>query len=663
MFRFDSIKVHNFRQYQNIELAFPKTTGCDIHVLIASNGIGKTNLLNSINWCLYADEPHTSGERKVSGDEEDKLPICNTVALIKAKEEGETSVPVKVSIYASEGDYRYEFIRERYFDPDTYMQKGADIFRVIETLADGSTKIREGEDATDIVELTMPRNIRQYFFFDSEQLIDYIDVGADRENNLKKSIYAISGVDAVKGAIDRLETIENEIRKKLKSFDPQLEKKTDAVAKAKENLDRAKQDILDCKEQISISEQEIEAANSFIDGQESVVEDNRKFNENQELIKRLEVQREEIRKEFQQFIRKYMTLLSLYSINKSANDYIEERLSADNLKTNINVEAIEDSLAHHECRLCTQGIPHDIEDDLRALVQKFKSNISLQLLSRISNDIRRSLDIFDYEEKKRELYKKADDCEERMLELETENVKLNERIKRASDVEDISAYIEQRDRNVALLQDNVYKRRKLEEQLPQLEKAYADCKQELDDAMSNDEEAQKQKKRLQFIGRALTYSADIQAEIVDGIKSKMQDNAMDLFLQLIWKKDTYDHIELDDSFKIKLYDKLTKRSCFGSASAGEKQLMALAFTIALHNVSGYDNLLFIDTPVGRISDDNRRNFAKALLDVSKKKQLILAFTSAEFSSEVSSILTDDTISSKKVLTADASERNTLIKGE
>ena len=151
MFRFDSVTLHNFRQYQDIILEFPQNTGCDIHVLIASNGIGKTSLLNSLNWCLYADEPHTSGGQKTTDSRDDVLPVCNTVALVNAKNAGEASVPVSINICASEGAYTYEFYRERYFDPVTFMQKGADLFRVTETLPDGSTQIHENENANDIV--------------------------------------------------------------------------------------------------------------------------------------------------------------------------------------------------------------------------------------------------------------------------------------------------------------------------------------------------------------------------------------------------------------------------------------------------------------------------------------------------------------------------------
>lgn len=127
---------------------------------------------------------------------------------------------------------------------------------------------------------------------------------------------------------------------------------------------------------------------------------------------------------------------------------------------------------------------------------------------------------------------------------------------------------------------------------------------------------------------------------------------MELFDSLIWKKDTYGRVELDANFRLKLYHKVTMTSCLNSCSAAEKELLALAFTLAVHEVSGYDNLLFIDTPVGRVSDENRENFAQVLLDISKKKQIILAFTPSEYSDEIRSVLNDSTVSSVSMLVTD-----------
>lgn len=160
------------------------------------------------------------------------------------------------------------------------------------------------------------------------------------------------------------------------------------------------------------------------------------------------------------------------------------------------------------------------------------------------------------------------------------------------------------------------------------------------------------REKYEFVSKAKDILAKIKNGIVSDITKQLENQTMELFDSLIWKKDTYGRVELDANFRLKLYHKVTMTSCLNSCSAAEKELLALAFTLAVHEVSGYDNLLFIDTPVGRVSDENRENFAQVLLDISKKKQIILAFTPSEYSDEIRSVLNDSTVSSVSMLVTD-----------
>ena len=61
--RFETIKISNYRQYRDVSFEFHKSTANDIHIIIASNGVGKTNVLNAINWCLYGDDKRKEMDR------------------------------------------------------------------------------------------------------------------------------------------------------------------------------------------------------------------------------------------------------------------------------------------------------------------------------------------------------------------------------------------------------------------------------------------------------------------------------------------------------------------------------------------------------------------------------------------------------------------------
>jgi DNA sulfur modification protein DndD len=78
--------------------------------------------------------------------------------------------------------------------------------------------------------------------------------------------------------------------------------------------------------------------------------------------------------------------------------------------------------------------------------------------------------------------------------------------------------------------------------------------------------------------------------------------------------------------------------CLGSISAAERELLALSFTLALHKISGFDSPILIDTPVSRVSDEHRENLGNVFSSISNHKQIILLFTPAEYSQDISKSL-------------------------
>jgi len=97
----------------------------------------------------------------------------------------------------------------------------------------------------------------------------------------------------------------------------------------------------------------------------------------------------------------------------------------------------------------------------------------------------------------------------------------------------------------------------------------------------------------------------------------------------------FSRIEIDEDFTFNLFDVYSEQ-CIGSCSAAERALLAIAFTISLQKASGHESLLFIDTPIGRVDVKNRVNFINVLSDVALQKQVILTFTTSEFTQEIRS---------------------------
>lgn len=197
------------------------------------------------------------------------------------------------------------------------------------------------------------------------------------------------------------------------------------------------------------------------------------------------------------------------------------------------------------------------------------------------------------------------------------------------------------------------------EEIRRLDKDILVTQEQLEQVAKGEARFSEMAEQISVAKEALAVVKGIETEITEDIRKRMEDETFNIFSNLIWKQNTYGRIELNEDYKLKLFH-VHDDSCLGSCSAAERELLALAFTLALHKVSHHESLLFIDTPVGRVSDDNRKCFAKSLISVSENKQLILTFTSSEYSAEISKYFDDSAASFNYLSTTD--ETTTISTG-
>jgi len=143
------------------------------------------------------------------------------------------------------------------------------------------------------------------------------------------------------------------------------------------------------------------------------------------------------------------------------------------------------------------------------------------------------------------------------------------------------------------------------------------------------------------------------------IREQIETESNKLFSKLIWKKESFDKIVIQEDYDINLLHSMGYE-CLGSISAAEREILALSFTLALHNISGFDAPILIDTPVGRVSDENRKNLGEIFTEVSKDKQTILLFTPSEYSADISVRLDQDS-STRHELKVTSRENETEIE--
>ena len=651
--RFESIKIHNYRQYRDLTFDFSLNGANDIHLVIATNGTGKTNLLNAINWCLYGDEPHASGAAVEGEEKADKLPLANIQSLSECRNNKDTVCMVSVVIEATDAGSKYTFTRTANISVGTELQAGKDKFEIGITAADGITKFCDGDAANEIICEKMPRKIREYFFFDGEQLLNYFGITGTNVSHLRDSIYEIAQVNIIdKSVIENLDSFIKKFQKQIKELSPNTNSIADEIDTIQKNIDSKEKEINTLTEQIAMAEEEIDKCNQLIKNTDTVVEDNKRFEGNKAEIKDKEAELITIKKELAKFIRQYLIKIMLRDVNTRTNKYIEMRQNDNDVSPVADIDILKKSIQTHKCAVCGENLAQATEHHFQELIQKYDSNISLQRLVEIKNDVRRGLDVSEYESAKKALFDRLNKASEKIRKLQEENEVLFKRISTVTGIEEIEAATHQREDNEKLRDSNREKIGKYKEQLESMRKKLQEKNKEYSDALAANQACKEIREKYEFVQRAKDLLVKIKNGIVTDITTQLEGKTMELFDALIWKKGTYGRVELDANFRLKLYHKITMSSCLNSCSAAEKELLALAFTLAVHEVSGYDNLLFIDTPVGRVSDENRENFAQVLLEISKKKQIILAFTPSEYSEEIKSVLNDSTASTVSKLVTD-----------
>lgn len=641
--RFEAIEIRNFRQYKSLNFNFKRNSTYDLHIIEGSNGMGKTNILNAIAWCLYGDEPHL-------GDQSRSLPKLNLDAKEQAMRLGQEFCTVSVKIYAYDNDVLLIYERQLPVKVSTNFEQ-EELFTVTVTDKSGDSKIFEKDEAKEYVNLYMPEKIREYFYFDGEQLHNYFIT--DRSTKIKDSIHAVSQVELLTSIKDRLGKVILEKQKEAGNKNPDIGKLNTTKNTLLVQIEKVKQDIDELKRQISESNKVININSEYLRGQEDVSEWEARYQKLHTTLEELSIKKKLLAKELNKFIRDYKIILTFYPSIKAAIEIIKEKENKGLLPPDIDKKLLESMLTVHKCLICDQDLDSEREARIKSLIEQLQvSSTTSHMFMSIKSDLERILGLASqYPIKKDDLFKQSKKLDHDINEMEKELAIVDKKLKSFSDKEKIVLMHEEREHHKALLETNMKKLGAAEANLSELNGKMQKIETDLTAALSKQKECEHINKLIKFASRAQSLSEEIEYEMMGEVREKIRERTMYYFNKLIWKKDTYDSIKLDEGYKLDLIHK-EGYSCVGSCSAAERSLLALSFTLALHEVSGFNALLFIDTPVARVSDVNRENFAKVLSDVSRDKQIIMTFAPSEYSDEIKNIFEPVASNTFKLFTED-----------
>lgn len=648
--RLVSVECKNFRQYKDLKLTFPKVGSFDIHIIEASNGVGKTNLLNAINWCLYGDEPHRSGmlQRDAAQrytDDADRLPLYNIVSMRELEQDAKSICDVMVSVQLEIAGEVYTFRRTQEFKVPSGIPFGKNRISCSKISSTGATVFLEDTEIGTKIASVLPIDIREYFYFDGEQLLTYFN--ENKRQNVKEKVYTIAQINILDEVKEHLRRIIAQYKSEFAKNDPKLDVKERAANEAKVLYENKKQHLEQVNAEIAEAERVLAGINDALNGRIYISSVNNECETAKKLRDSYESELKGLRKQLYKFIWQNLIKVFLYSTNKSVVEYISERQKEDESFTDVRESDLQQSIDFCECKLCGEKLSKAKVQFMKALLVKIKGNASAKKITDIMPFAKKALLIEGFNEAKNDLLSSIQSKEEELQVVEARIADLTNKIREfggANAVDDVAKKIKQKED----YENNLAKKRKEQinysVQKETLYKDYQKKQAEYDEALKKAAEHENTKKYWEFAQKSYNVLESVIADMTGTARKNIAKRTEELFKELIWKKGVYGKVELSEDYGLKLYHEYNDKSCLDSCSASETELLALAFTLAVHEISGYDSFLLIDTPVGRVSDSNRNNFAKVLLDISTQKQIILEVTPSEYSEEIKNVLNSKVLS-------------------
>lgn len=627
--QFLSVEGEDYRQYNGefeIDLAVDKEK--HINVIEGHNGAGKSNILNAITLCFYDEETHIDD----SNLEADPLVNLQRLAELEPGDTATGYVTVKLGYDKPDYIFTREFTTAKQAD-GTYSESTGDL----------QLKQRIGQDMHPVenpnaqLNQILPTGVHEYFLFDGERLDEFFEEGyADR---VKEGILDVSHIELLNESLRHLQSVQSRLEKRSSEFEGN-------VSEAEREHRAEKESLKQLEDELETAEGELDKAHDRRDEldkdlRESSQEDVReKQLERERLRERLEEKEDELEKA------KHETGSSLTKAGISVYNFdglqfglsrLEELEQQGELPPKIQEWFIDRLLERGTC-ICGEDLDADSRRENLKHLQKEVADIE-------GGNIEGKIRIPDLLNSVDSAVDDLLDERQRMEDLRDERASIQDEIDEISaflqkkdtiDAEDAAALETQREEVNDRIEELNRRIARIEKDIEQQQEVVDEKKKEWEHEMEKDKQHQILLGRVQFVEQAREKIEEIRSNILDQVRNETQDRLEEYFNELIWKDERYE-IHLTEDYEVEVEGPTDKKK-LASLSAGERQILALAFMSALSQISGFSAPIIIDTPLGRISSEPRKRIAAQLPGYLEGRQVTLMMTDEEYTDEVAAHL-------------------------
>ena len=134
------------------------------------------------------------------------------------------------------------------------------------------------------------------------------------------------------------------------------------------------------------------------------------------------------------------------------------------------------------------------------------------------------------------------------------------------------------------------------------------------------------RRRYQLASEAAQAAQHLLAAFSADMRIQIQAATDEIFKTFVWKEKQFESARVTEDYRLEVEIRFHSTTLAG-LSAGERQVLSLAFIAGMSRVTGEEAPLVIDTPFGRLSELPVTSIVKTLPAIAK--QLILLVTDRE----------------------------------
>ena len=624
---FSYLLMKNYRQYKEVKIMFTQPNKeKNFTIIQGSNGAGKTNILNAITWCLFGKELHMGTKYK-------GLPLINS-SIIKELNENEVSeVSVEIEMFDDDGEKLIITRKKQYIKTSQGIKEYMNMENELEIMRQINNDMKKVYEPQYVINKLIPPNMEPYFFFDGEQLNLYFKETSGEK--IKNTVFSISQIELLEKVIEHLTNRKNDFIKKSKDYSPRMEEINKTILEYTKQKDRYSDLLLEFRRQkkdAELKEEEFSEKMRNCDNINVVTYENE--------IKSLELDINNYESDLKQtkislnnHISKYLPIILGYEAIKYSIDEISKREEAGEIPPEYKKDFILKILQKGKC-ICGSNL---FNEELRSNVEEFLlrgsklEDISIEL-TKLFATLNSLPNIKDFEKEHSRLNQTILSIQNRINE-KGEKILINKEYIKGLDIEQIKFWLNKKEEYTKLKDQYISEIAKYEVRLEDANKKINNLELKLKEELKKEEKSKHIFKILNYIDNLLLIANDVKNKIMKQIKQEIEQKTREQFFSLIWKKETYKDVIIDDNYNISVIHESGMEG-IGSLSAGERQILALSFMAALNNVSGFNVPIIIDTPLGRISKEPKLYIANNLPNYLKDKQVTMLVIDEEYTEDV-----------------------------